>query len=78
MQTSAIGLLCLLFFAVSQGARDALFSNVFQSVSFFLVAALAFGASTVCFSGVAAVRRPNDFKKLAWALSVEGDLRFRL
>jgi len=65
MSSSAIGLVCLLFFALSQGVRDALFGNVFQSVSFFLVAALAFGTSSLCFSGLALLRRPTDFKRLA-------------
>ena len=64
MRSSIIGLLCLLFFALSQGVRDALFGNVFQSVSFFSVAALAFGMSTFVFSGIAAARRPAEFGKL--------------
>lgn len=62
MSTSVIGLLCLLFFAISQGVRDALFGNVFQSFSIFLVATLAFGASTVVFVAIAAFRRSGDFK----------------
>jgi hypothetical protein len=65
MSSSAIGLVFLLIFALSQGVRDALFGNVFQSVSFFLVAALAFGASTLCFSGLALLRQPKDFRRLA-------------
>lgn len=65
MSSSAIGLVFLLIFALSQGVRDALFGNVFQSISFFLVAALAFGASTLCFSGLALLRQPKDFSKLA-------------
>jgi drug/metabolite transporter (DMT)-like permease len=64
MSSSAIGLLYLLIFALSQGVRDALFGNVFQSISFFLVAALTFGASTLCFSGLALLRQPKDFSKL--------------
>ena len=39
MSSSAIGLVFLLIFALSQGLRDALFGNVFQSISFFLVTA---------------------------------------
>jgi drug/metabolite transporter (DMT)-like permease len=65
MSSSAIGLVFLLIFALSQGVRDALFGNVFQSISFFLVAALAFGASTLCFSGLALLRQPKDFRRLA-------------
>jgi hypothetical protein len=64
MSSSAIGLACLLVFALSQGVRDALFGNVFQSVSFFLVAALAFGTSTLCLSGLALLRQPKDFERL--------------
>jgi drug/metabolite transporter (DMT)-like permease len=64
MSTSVIGLLCLMFFAISQGVRDALFGNVFQSFSIFLVATLAFGASTLVFVAIAAIRRPGDFKTL--------------
>src|SRR5262245_46713949 len=65
MSSSAIGLVVRLIFAVSQGVRDALFGNVFQSISFFLVAALAFGASTLCFSILVLLRQPKDFSKLA-------------
>lgn len=64
MPSSVVGLGCLLFFAVSQGARDAFFGNVFQSISFLLVAVLAFTTSTVCFSGLALLRRPRDLKTL--------------
>lgn len=64
MSSSVIGLGCLLFFALSQGARDAFFGNVFQLVSFLLVAVLAFGTSTVCFSAVALLRRPREVAKL--------------
>jgi len=38
MSPSQIGLAALLAFAVFQGVRDALFGNVFQSVSFLFVA----------------------------------------
>lgn len=65
MSSSAAGLVFLLLFALSQGVRDALFGNVFQSISFLLVAALAFGGSTLCFSALALLRRPKDFSKLA-------------
>jgi drug/metabolite transporter (DMT)-like permease len=64
MSSSATGLMCLLFFAVSQGVRDAMFGNIFQSVSFFFVAILAFGTSTVCFSGLALLCQPDSFRKL--------------
>jgi drug/metabolite transporter (DMT)-like permease len=65
MSSSTAGLVFLLLFALSQGVRDALFGNVFQSVSFLLVAAFAFGTSTVCFSGSALLRRSGDFRRLA-------------
>jgi drug/metabolite transporter (DMT)-like permease len=64
MPSSAVGIGCLLLFAVSQGVRDAFFGNVFQSVSFFLVATLAFTTSTVCFSVLALLQRPRDLRKL--------------
>lgn len=65
MSSPAIGLVFLLVFAVSQGVRDALFANVFQSTSFFLVAILAFGASTLCFASFASLSRLKDFRTLA-------------
>jgi len=65
MATSAVGLLCLLFFAISQGVRDALFGNVFQSVSVFLVASLAFGACTIFFVALTLFQRGGDIKILA-------------
>lgn len=65
MSFSTTGWMFLLAFAFSQGVRDALFGNVFQSVSFFFVAMLAFGTSTLCFSGLALLRQPKDFTKLA-------------
>lgn len=64
MSSSTVGPLCLLFFVLSQGVRDALFGNVFQSISFFLIAALAFGTSTLCCSTMTALLRPKDFRKL--------------
>lgn len=67
MASSAIGLLFLFVFALSQGVRDALFGNIFQSVSFFFIAALTFGTSTLCFCGLALVRQPQDFGRLARA-----------
>jgi len=60
-----IGLLCLIFFAVSQGIRDALFGNLFQSISFLLIAALAFGGSVLGFSALALLRQPKSFAGLA-------------
>lgn len=65
MSSSQIGLAALFAFALFQGVRDALFGNVFQSVSFLLVAILAFGASSILFLGIAAVRYPRDFPLLA-------------
>lgn len=65
MSTSIVGLLCLLGFVLSQGVRDALFGNVFQSVSFLIIAALAFGMATLCFSVLTMFSRPTDFKTLA-------------
>lgn len=64
MISSVTGLLCLLGFALSQGLRDAFFGNVFQSVSFFIVAALAFGLATLVFGLLTLVRRPADFRML--------------
>ena len=49
MPSAAVGVGCLLFFAIAQAVRDAFFGNVFQSVSFFIVAISAFGGSTVVF-----------------------------
>lgn len=65
MHLLSIGWIGLLIFALSQGVRDALFGNVFQSVSFFLVAVLTFGVSTILFCSVVAATRPSDFRKLA-------------
>jgi drug/metabolite transporter (DMT)-like permease len=65
MSTSVVGLLCLAFFAISQGVRDALFGNVFQSVSIFLVASLAFGACSIVFVALTLYRRGGDIKILA-------------
>jgi drug/metabolite transporter (DMT)-like permease len=64
VSTSAIGLGCLLFFAISQGVRDAFFGNVFQSISFLLVACLAFSASTLVFTTAAAMRGGSRIKYL--------------
>lgn len=64
MPGTVIGLSCLLFFAISQGARDAFFGNVFQSVSFLSVALLAFGSSTLVFAGVALWRDREGFLKI--------------
>jgi drug/metabolite transporter (DMT)-like permease len=64
MSSSVIGLACFIFFAVSQGARDAFFGNVFQSVSFLLVGLLVFATSTLCFSIVGFARRPADLARL--------------
>jgi drug/metabolite transporter (DMT)-like permease len=64
MSSSVIGLGCLLFFAVSQGVRDAFFGNIFQSISFLLVASLAFGSSTLVFFGIAACREGSNLRAL--------------
>ncbi len=61
MSPSQIGLLALFAFALFQGVRDALFGNIFQSVSFLFVAVLAFASSTAVFLGYAAWRTPGDF-----------------
>ena len=67
MSSSAIGIICLLLFALSQGVRDALFGNIFQSVSFLFVAVLAFGLSSVVFLLAALWRSPKDITRLAGA-----------
>lgn len=64
MYSVPFGLGCLLFFAVAQAVRDAFFGNVFQSVSFFVVAILAFGASTVVFGTWAWHRGPEEVRAL--------------
>ncbi len=67
MSSSAIGIICLLLFALSQGVRDALFGNIFQSVSFLFVAVLAFGLSCIVFLLAALWRSPKDLARLAGA-----------
>jgi len=62
--SALVGLGCLLFFAVAQAVRDAFFGNVFQSISFFVVAILAFGGSTVVFGGWAWLREPKEVRAL--------------
>lgn len=64
MSSAPFGLACLLFFAVAQAVRDAFFGNVFQSVSFLVVAILAFGASTVVFGAWAWQRGPEEVRAL--------------
>lgn len=64
MSSARFGLACLLFFAVAQAVRDAYFGNVFQSVSFLVVAILAFGGSTAVFGGWAWWRRPEEVRAL--------------
>ena len=63
MASTHLGILFLLLFATSQGVRDAYFGNVFQSVSFLVVAILAFGMSTVVFFCVSLARNPRDLLK---------------
>ena len=58
------GIICLLLFALSQGVRDALFGNVFQSVSFLYIAVLAFGLSCIIFFLAAFWRNPKDIVRL--------------
>ncbi|MGI9479892.1 MAG: hypothetical protein ACR2PI_24545 [Hyphomicrobiaceae bacterium] len=67
MSSSVFGIVCLLLFALSQGVRDALFGNIFQSVSFLFIATLAFGLSCVVFFLFALLRRPKDLVMLARA-----------
>lgn len=64
MRPALFGLACLLVFAVAQAVRDAFFGNVFQSVSFFVVAILAFGSSTMVFGGWAWHRQPRQVRAL--------------
>ena len=47
--------------------RDAFFGSIFQSVSFFFVAALAFSLTCVVFIAASVVRRPQDLRRLAAA-----------
>ena len=56
MQRNLSGLLFLTVFALSQAVRDTFFTDIFQSVSFLFVAALAFGMSTLLFGGWAILR----------------------
>ena len=62
MSPSIVGVLCLLVFAVTQAVRDTFFGSVFQSVSFFLVVILGFGASTVVFGSWVWLRRPVEVR----------------
>jgi drug/metabolite transporter (DMT)-like permease len=64
VSSSLIGLGCLLFFAISQGARDAFFGNLFQSVSFLLIAVLAFGGSVLVFTAIAFYRKKSNLTRL--------------
>ncbi len=64
MSPPTLGILFLLAFSASQGLRDALFGNVFQSVSFLLVALLSFGTATMVFAVAAHLRRPVDLSRL--------------
>lgn len=64
MTSTHLGILFLLLFATAQGVRDAYFGNVFQSVSFYIVAILAFGSSTVIFLAWTLVRKPQDLARL--------------
>ncbi|MEM8976030.1 MAG: hypothetical protein AAGD43_28525 [Pseudomonadota bacterium] len=64
MTSTHVGILFLLLFATAQGVRDAYFGNVFQSVSFFFVALLAFGTSTIVFLAWSLIRKPGDVARL--------------
>lgn len=64
MSSKHLGVLFLLLFVTSQGVRDAYFGNVFQSVSFLVVALLAFSMSTIVFMTVSLARRPGDIVRL--------------
>ncbi|MDP6708269.1 MAG: hypothetical protein QF893_18145 [Alphaproteobacteria bacterium] len=64
MPATLIGLACLIVFALSQAARDAFFANVFQSVSFLVVAILAFGGSTTVFGAWAWLDKPKELRVL--------------
>ena len=64
MSSTLFGLACLLFFAIAQAVRDAYFGNVFQSVSFLVVAILAFGSATAVFGTWAWQRGPEEVRAL--------------
>jgi len=64
MTSSQLGLVCLFLFAVGQGARDALFGNVFQSTSFWAVAAIAFAISSSVFTAWSVARGRGDIAKI--------------
>jgi drug/metabolite transporter (DMT)-like permease len=64
MSSGLFGLGCLLIFTSSQALRDVFFGNVFQSVSFFVVAILAFGGSTVIFGSWSWWRNGQELRKL--------------
>jgi hypothetical protein len=64
MPSVLFGLGCLLLFAVAQAVRDAFFGNIFQSVSFFVVAILAFGISTAVFGTWAWLYEPQQVRAL--------------
>jgi len=64
MPSALLGLGCLLVFAVSQAVRDTYFGSVFQSVSFFLIAILAFGGSTLVFGLWALCRNRRQIRTL--------------
>ena len=51
MQRNLNAVLFLTVFALSQAVRDTFFTDIFQSVSFLFVAALAFGMSILLFGG---------------------------
>ena len=64
MHSPAAGMGFLLVFALTQGVQDAFFGNIFQTVSFWIVAVLAFTSGSVCFSLIAICRRPGQLNRL--------------
>ena len=58
------GPLMVVTFCLSQAFRDVYFANIFQSLDFFAVIAIAFGLSAVIFGALTAGRSPNAFMKL--------------
>ena len=64
MTRQTLGLVFLMIFAVSQGARDAFFGHIFQSVSPWVAAVITFGISITVIGGWAARRNPSDLVNL--------------
>jgi hypothetical protein len=62
MSAILLGMACLVFFSIAEAVRNTFFGNVFQSVSFFVVAVPAFSASTVLFSTWALLCNRSELK----------------